>query len=193
MTVSYYRPFRTNVPIINFWSLFKVFNWLWWIQRAPMFLLAVPASYGVGAFMNSRYPLPVAIIAGAGFEAAYLGAIAFADQQLHQDWQSKILWWTLNTAAVTCSALINVLYAANGLFVSITYEDYVHGAPLAIINFLYALLLHRNATRAIEMDMEKIKEEEEIAASEKEKCEYCGRGFANRNRLNGHKRHCSKR
>lgn len=181
-----YRPFRSDVPIVDFWSIFKVINWLWWIQRAPMFLLAVPASYGVGAFTYERYPLLVAIIAGAGFEAAYLGAIAFADQQLRQDNASKALWWVLNVAAVSCSALINVLYAAGGSFAAITAEDYVHGAPLAVINFLYALLLHRNATQAVAEDMKR-------ADEEKERCEWCGRGFGNRNRLNGHKRHCTKR
>lgn len=186
MTVGYYRPFRTKIPIINIWSLFKVVNWLWWIQRIPMFLLAVPASYGVGAFTHERYPFLVAVIAGAGFEAAYLGAIAFADQQLRQDRGSRILWWTLNIAAVACSALINVLYAAGGMFSNITAEDYVHGAPLAVINFLYALLLHRNATKAVAEEMQR--EEDE-----KFKCEWCGRGFGNRNRLNGHKRHCSQR
>lgn len=185
MTVNY-RPFRTGIPIINWRSIGKAINWIWWIQRAPMFLLAVPASYGVGAFTHDRYPILVAIVAGAGFEAAYLGAIAFADQQLRQDTASKALWWTLNIAAVACSALINVLYAAGGLFVAIKAEDYVHGAPLAVINFLYALLLHRSATRAVAEDMQR-------AEDEKEKCEWCGRGFGNRNRLNGHKRHCPKR
>lgn len=177
-----YRPFHA-VPITDIRAFIRAINWIWWIQRAPMFLLAVPASYGVGAFTHERYPMAVAIIAGAGFEAAYLGAIAFADQQLRQDRGSKILWWCLNIAAVSCSALINVLYAAGGLFGAITAEDYVHGAPLAVINFLYALLLHRNATRAVAIDMQR-------AEDEKERCEWCGRGFGNRNRLNGHKRHC---
>lgn len=181
-----YRPFHQTVRIVDIRSLFHAINWIWWIQRAPMFLLAVPASYGVGAFTHERYPFTVAVIAGAGFEAAYLGAIAFADQQLRQDRGSKALWWALNVAAVSCSALINVLYAAGGLFVSITAEDLVHGGPLAVINFLYALLLHRNATRAVAEDMQRAEEE-------KEKCEWCGRGFGNRNRLNGHKRHCTKR
>lgn len=181
-----YRPFHLNVTIVDVPSFFRAINWIWWIQRAPMFLLAVPASYGVGAFTYERYPLLVAIVAGAGFEAAYLGAIAFADQQLRQDKASKALWWGLNIAAVACSALINVLYAAGGMFIQITAEDLVHGAPLAVINFLYALLLHRNATRAVAEDMQRAEEE-------KEKCEWCGRGFGNRNRLNGHKRHCPKR
>lgn len=183
---KHYRPFHQGVQIDGIRSLVRVINWIWWIQRAPMFLLAVPASYGVGAFTDERYPFLVAVVAGAGFEAAYLGAIAFADQQLRQDWQSKALWWTLNIAAVTCSALINVLYAAGGLFGSITPEDYVHGAPLAVINFLYALLLHRNATRAVAEDMRR-------ADEERERCEWCGRGFGNRNRLNGHKRHCTNK
>lgn len=186
MMTQAYRPFNPDIAVVNLRTFIRKINWLWWIQRVPMFLLAVPASYGVGAFTHERYPLLVAIVAGAGFEAAYLGAIAFADQQLRQDMQSKALWWGLNLAAVACSALINVLYAAGGHFAAITAEDYVHGAPLAIINFLYALLLHRNATRAVAADMQR-------ADEEREKCEWCGRGFGNRNRLNGHKRHCPKR
>ena len=178
-----YRPFKDDIPLTSIRAFFEAINWIWWIQRAPMFLLAVPASYGVGAFTHERYPLIVAVIAGAGFEAAYLGAIAFADQQLRQDLGSKVLWWGLNIAAVACSALINVLFAAGGLFGNITAEDYVHGAPLAVINFLYALLLHRNATRAVAQDMQR-------AEDERFRCGVCGRGFATQNRLNGHKRHC---
>jgi hypothetical protein len=181
-----YGPIRKDVAITSVLSLGKAINWLWWLQRIPMFLLAVPAAYGVGAFADAKYPFLVAIIAGAGFEAAYMGAIAFADQQLEQDRWSKVLWWALNVAAVTCSALINVLYSAGGAFSLIAWEDAVHGAPLAILNFLYALLLHRNATQAIAQGRQ-------AAADEKEKCEWCGRGFGNRNRLNGHKRHCTKK
>jgi len=125
----------------------------------------------------------VAVIAGAGFEAAYMGAIAFADQQLEQDTTSKILWWALNVAAVTCSALINVLYSAGGTFSAIEWEDAVHGAPLAILNFLYALLLHRNATRSMVI-------QRKTEAESKFPCPKCGRGFATINQLNVHKRHC---
>lgn len=178
-----YRPIKTNIQITGVWSALRAVNWLWWLQRVPMFLLAVPAAYGVGAFAAEKYPEVIAIIAGAGFEAAYMGAIAFADQQLDQDDWSKALWWMLNSAAVACSALINVLFAAGGTFAAITPEDVVHGAPLAILNFLYALLLHRNATKAGEA-------ERKNAADEKFKCATCGRGFASPNRLNGHKRHC---
>jgi len=185
MTVSY-GPIKKGVALDSVWAFGRAINWLWWLQRIPMFLLAVPAAYGVGAFAAEKYPTIVAIVAGAGFEAAYMGAIAFADQQLEQDTWSKALWWSLNVAAVTCSALINVLYSAGGTFGAIEWEDGVHGAPLAILNFLYALLLHRNTTRAVQANMQ-------AAADEKEKCDWCGRGFGNRNRLNGHKRHCLKR
>lgn len=178
-----YRPFKTGAPSTGAWAALKSINWLWWLQRLPMFLLAVPAAWGVGAFADERYPLAIATIAGAGFEAAYMGAIAFADQQLDQDRWSKVLWWLLNLAAVACSALINVLFAAGGTFAAITWEDVVHGAPLAILNFLYALLLHRNATQAHAVERKQL-------AEEKYKCARCNRGFASVNRLNGHKRHC---
>lgn len=181
--VNPYRPLNANVRVTGLWTALKAINWLWWLQRVPMFLLAVPAAWGVGAFADEKYPLAIAVIAGAGFEAAYMGAIAFADQQLDQDQWSKALWWSLNVAAVACSALINVLFAAGGTFAAITSEDVVHGAPLAILNFLYAMLLHRNATQA--HAAERVQ-----AAEEKFKCARCGRGFASVNRLNGHKRHC---
>lgn len=182
MTIGY-GPIRKDVTITSVLTLGKAINWLWWLQRIPMFLLAVPAAYGVGAFADAKYPFLVAIIAGAGFEAAYMGAIAFADQQLEQDGWSKALWWALNVAAVTCSALINVLYSAGGTFSAISWEDVVHGAPLAVLNFLYALLLHRNATQSV-------KQERRVAAENKYPCLKCGRGFATINQLNGHKRHC---
>lgn len=174
-----FRPF-INAPDL---SWIKRINWIWWLQRVPMFLLAVPAAWGVGSFAYERYPLLIAVIAGAGFEACYMGAVAFADQQLEQDDWSKRLWWALNIAAVSCSALINVLFSAGGLFASITLEDGVHGAPLAILNFLYALLLHRSATQSIA-------QEQQHAAENKYPCPKCGRGFSTINRLNGHKRHC---
>lgn len=173
------RPFVTAPNL----SWFRRVNWVWWLQRLPMFLLAVPASYGVGAFADVRYPVLIAIIAGAGFEAAYMGAVAFADQQLDQDRWSMGLWWVLNVGAVASSALINVLFSAGGLFAQITYEDVVHGAPLAVLNFLYALLLHQNATRTAAADRK-------TAEENKYPCLKCGRGFATVNRLNGHKRHC---
>ncbi len=178
-----YRPFKAGAQITGIWSALQAISWLWWLQRAPMFLLAVPAAWGVGAFAAEKYPPLIAIIAGAGFEAAYMGAIAFADQQLEQDRWSRVLWWALNLAAVACSALINVLFAAGGMFASITSEDVVHGAPLAVLNFLYALLLHRNATKAHAIERKR-------EADERFKCGRCGRGFDNVNKLNGHKRHC---
>lgn len=182
MTIGY-GPIRKDVAITDVLSLGKAINWLWWLQRLPMFLLAAPAAWGVGAFAAEKYPIPIAVIAGAGFEAAYMGAIAFADQQLEQDGISKILWWLLNLAAVACSALINVLYSAGGTFGAIEWEDVVHGAPLAILNFLYALLLHRNATQSMVV-------ERKAAEENKYPCSKCGRGFSTINRLNGHKRHC---
>lgn len=182
MTIGY-GPIRKDIAITGVLSLGKAINWLWWLQRVPMFLLAVPAAYGVGAFANAKYPFLVAVIAGAGFEAAYMGAIAFADQRLEQDTTSKVLWWALNVAAVACSALINVLYSAGGTFGAISLEDIVHGSPLAVLNFLYALLLHRNATQSMVI-------ERKTAEENKFPCPKCGRGFSTINRLNGHKRHC---
>lgn len=202
MSQTLTRPFKPGVDIIDARSLWEALNKAWWIQRIPIFLLAVPASWGVGAYADERYPTGVAAVAGSGFEAVYMGAIAYADQQLGDDRTSKILWWVLNGGAVVSSALINVLYSAGGTFANITPEDVVHGAPLAILNFLYALMLHRNTSKALQAEraaaeVQRLKDEQaeierkQRAAEERYPCPNgCGRGFATINRLNGHKRHC---
>lgn len=195
------RPFHPGITIDGWGAFWQALNKVWWLQRLPMFLLAVPASYGVGAYAHERYPLVIAMIAGAGFEAAYMGAIAFADQQLDDDWISWGLWWLLNLGAVVSSALINVLFSAGGTFATITWEDAVHGAPLAVLNFLYALLLHRNTSKALAAERvaaalaqaKAERDEEERKAEElrtRYKCLHCGEGYPTPQARNGHRRTC---
>lgn len=169
MTIA--RPLLTT-PDVAFW---RRVNWQWWLQRAPMVVLAVPAAYGVGSFAHERLPLIIAIFAGCGFEACYIGAVALADQQHDQrDRGSTILWWALNLMAVASSIVTNTLFFSGGRYADITPEAATHGAPLALLAFMYALTLHRLAVRMAN----------EVF------CEICGRTFPNRDRYNGHKRLC---
>lgn len=150
-------------------------NWRWWLQRAPMYILAVPAAYGVGSFAHERLPLLIAIFAGMGFEACYIGAVALADQQHDtKDKWSTGLWWALNIMAVLSSIITNTLFFSGGKYADITPEAVTHGAPLALLAFMYGLVLHRNAIKAASMEY----------------CEVCRRTFPTRDSYNGHKRTC---
>jgi hypothetical protein len=150
-------------------------NWTWWLQRAPMYILAVPAAYGVGSFADEKLPLLVAVFAGMGYESCYIGAVALADQQHDaKDKWSTALWWALNIMAVLSSIITNTLFFAGGRYINITPEAVTHGAPLALLAFMYGLVLHRNATKQ----------------AERVWCETCQRWFTNKDSFNGHKRTC---
>src|SRR4051794_9217811 len=98
-TAINYRPF-INAPDLSWWQRI---NKLWWLQRIPMALLALPSSYGVGAFAAEHLPWPFNWFAGAAFESAYLGCIALADQQSDaKDTISTVLWFLVNLFAVFC-------------------------------------------------------------------------------------------
>ena len=78
MTIALHinRPFTADTGA---WH--RRINWSWWLRRVPMFLLAFPSAFGVGASaLASGLPLLVAVVAGGAFEATYIGAIAIADQ-----------------------------------------------------------------------------------------------------------------
>lgn len=130
-----------------FGATWRTINWRWWLMRAPMFLLAVPAAYGVGSFAAEQLPPPVAVFAGLAFECAYIGAIAAADQADDgDDWMTTALWWLVNLFAVLASVACNLLFFS-GDYASITAESATHAVPLPILGFFYGLLLHRVATR----------------------------------------------
>jgi hypothetical protein len=140
-----------------------------------MYILAIPAAYGVGSFAAERLPLLIAIFAGMGFESTYIGAIALADQQHDsKDRWSTGLWWALNVMAVTSSIVTNTLFFSGGRYADITPEAITHGAPLALLSFMYGLSLHRSA----------------IKQAAREHCTVCGRTFPSRDSFNGHKRTC---
>lgn len=121
-------------------------NWRWWLIRLPMFLLAIPAAYGVGSFAGERLPWYVAFFAGLAFEGAYIGAIAAADQaQDADDWLTTTLWWLVNLFAVLASVACNLLFFS-GDYAHITAESATHAVPLPVLGFFYGLLVHRVAT-----------------------------------------------
>lgn len=163
-------------------------NWPWWLKRVPMALLAIPASYGVSAFVASAgVPLAIAIIAGGAFEAAYLGAIAMADQQHDDDAWTTRLWWMVNSAAVLASVLSNLLFFSGGTYAGITAEVATHAIPLPILGFFYGLLLHRTSARAASKAREHARIEEAKAT-----CPHCGQECRNQLAVYSHYRTCSK-
>lgn len=156
-------------------SWVKRLNWRWFVQRLPMLLLAVPAAYGVGAFADEKLPLLIAVFAGAGYESCYLGAVALADQQYDsKDRWSTGLWWALNLMAVASSIVTNTLFFAGGRYVDITPEAVTHGAPMAMLAFMYGLVLHRSA----------------VKAAARVQCQRCLGWFDSRSAYNGHLRSC---
>jgi hypothetical protein len=167
-------------------------------------LLEIPASYGIAMFANEKLPIEVAAMAGIAFGATYIGAVAFADQQfeIENTWKIRnidinpttILWWLLNLIAVLCSATMNVLFFAGGKYAYITPEAFTHGAPLAVLGFMYALLLHTNASRAIhqvhKLEQKELKRLEDEETRKQNTC-ICGRGFISKNALYGHQSKCN--
>lgn len=192
-----YRP-MTSADIKNIVDWFKAINWLYWLQRAPMALLSIPAAYGVAAFAEVHLPAPFNWLAGLGFESVYLGCVALADQMFDEDDYTTALWWTLNIIAVVMSALVNTLFFSGNTFAGITPESIVHGVPLPALSFGYSLLLHKVTNKNVVRDFKKA----EVAAAklaEKEQyekenpflCE-CGRRFADNRRRASHRRSCAE-
>lgn len=184
MTTIPYKPF-TGGDTIRDWL--RSVNWAWWLTRTPMVLLALPSAYGVGAFAHEHLPLAVAIFAGCAFEAAYIGAIALADQQHDDDDNvTSTLWWLVNLFAVVASVLSNLLFFAGGAYANITAEVATHAIPLPVLGFCYGLLLHRTSAKAA-------RQAEEDALRDRYRCEDCGRGFTSDAALRGHWGRCETR
>jgi hypothetical protein len=162
----------------------RAVNWPWWLKRVPMALLAIPAAYGVGAFAAAAdVPLLVALVAGGAFEAAYIGAIAMADQQHNDDHWTTVLWWLVNLAAVSASVLCNLLFFSGGTYAGITLEVATHAIPLPVLGFFYGLLVHRTSVQAARVAQ---------AESERMPCRYCGVMVKNQAAEYSHFRTCPK-
>lgn len=139
-SIAMQRPFQ----VARWFSI----NWRWWLIRLPMFLLAIPAAYGVGSFAGERLPWYVAFFAGLAFEGAYIGAIAAADQaQDKDDYYTTVLWWLVNLFAVLASVACNLLFFS-GSYATITAESATHAVPLPVLGFFYGLLVHRVASQS---------------------------------------------
>lgn len=201
-TLNNYRPFRAvdysaiNGALNKIAAFFLSINILYWLQRAPMFLLSLPAAYGVSAFMGTLLPVPFNWFAGIGFESVYLGCIALADQMFDEDEFTTWLWWILNALAVIVSALINTLFASHFAFSGIQAESFVHGVPLPVLSFGYSLLLHKvtnkNAARDYKLEQERLRKQAAQEKYEKDNpylCE-CGLRFADNRRRSNHRRSC---
>lgn len=193
-TAIHYKPFN-DVIIIDIKTFFKAINYIYWLQRLPMALLSIPAAYGVAAFAHVHLPAPFNVLAGAGFESVYLGAIALADQMFDSDDFTTILWWVLNGLAVIMSALINVLFSSNNTFSAITVESLVHGIPLPVLSFGYSLLLHNITNKNLARDYAKQKKLEEdlekvrkFEADNPFVCGVCGERKPTRIALSNHSR-----
>lgn len=165
-----HRPFAESLPGVRWWQRIV---WNWWLVRLPMFLLAAPAAYGVGAFADEKLPIPIAILAGLAFEATYIGAIAAADQWSENDSKTGILWWCVNVAAVLASVASNLLFFSGGTYASITAESATHAVPLPILGFFYGLLVHRVAGQSAQRAEDYRKEDEEERRKKRYACSSC--------------------
>lgn len=147
-------------------------NWRWWLVRAPMFLLAIPAAYGVGSFAGERLPWYVAMFAGLAFECAYIGAIAAADQAHSTDRFTTVLWWLVNGFAVLASVACNLLFFS-GDYAHITAESATHAVPLPVLGFFYGLMVHRIATQQAQQNQEQATKQEQERREQRYGCSAC--------------------
>lgn len=196
------QPFRPMLTTPDL-AWFRRVNWSWLLRRAPMVVLALLSSWGVGGFIyqSKSAPLPVAILGSGAFDLVFLGAIALADQQLDHDVWSKLNYWALNIGAALLAALLNTLYYAGGEYRLITAESITHGVPFALFGLLYSLYYHTIMSRAIKRDLRNAAEQAALLEVQKYGCPYgCGwlpmgkpNARAMQNALNGHKGRCDRR
>jgi hypothetical protein len=116
------------------------------IANVPLALLALPASYGAARFSEKVYQEPVNWILGGAFESAYTGAIFFAQKK------SKRIFAITVASAVICGVIYNTLWAAttdnllaNQIFQIRWLIALIHGAPLSVLAFAYAMLMHKTS------------------------------------------------
>lgn len=183
-SLQIHKPFYSDVSIASYWQFYKRINWVWWLIRIPMLLLALPSAYGVGAFAGEYLPSPWHQLAGMAFESAYIGAIAIADQQVADDPQMRYLWWLVNLFAVIFSVLSNLLFFAGGSYSQITPEIVTHAVPNAVLGFLYSLLVHEYTTQLANKHRKEFMERPYS-------CKHCGARYARIKQLNGHMAQCT--
>lgn len=170
---------------------------LWWMivgipYRAlglysPQALLALPAAYASSQFAAHAgvFPAPFNVMLGIAFEWVYLGTLAVAGASTDSRWYKIV-----NGTAVATSVIYVTLHAAEryGLLAHATGTGWlmlfslIHGVPLAVLNFVYGLLIHNHLKLA-----------DEAAQLVAHKCPYCGTGFKSPAAVNGHQKGCQQR
>lgn len=150
----------------------------------PQALLALPAAYASSQFAahHDVFPFPFNVMLGIAFEWTYLGTLAVAGASTDSKWYKIV-----NAVAVATSIIYVTLHAAEryGLLKDLTTDLWllffaaVHGVPLALLNFVYGLLVHSHL-RAVA----------EVEALTAFKCPHCGQGFRSQAAANGHLKGC---
>ena len=127
------------------------------IANVPLALLALPASYGAARFSEKVYQEPVNWVLGGAFESAYTGAIFFAQKK------SRYIFMLTVASAVICGVIYNTLWAAttdtllDNQFWAIRWLiALIHGAPLSVLAFAYAMLMHKTSDAGADADAEKV-------------------------------------
>lgn len=197
--LTLHKPFTDyRLMVLSWRDLPKIalkVNWLWWLIRIPMALIAASAAYGVSQFAKEYLPYPWHILAGWAFESTIIGAIALADQQVEEERATfrigfvsfgynptSLLWYIVNISAVVASVLSNLLFFTGGLYAHTTWETLTHAVPLPVLGFFYGLLVHRASYQ-------------QNARNRKYSLEFpykcrCGERFRSQKALNGHKAQC---
>jgi hypothetical protein len=121
-------------------------KWQAFFANLPLVMLGIAASYGVASFSEPVYAPPVNWIMAASFECCYIGAIVMARHKRRDIFRATVI------IAVLCAALYNTLHAAtvDGLLTTQHVAIHwllalVHGAPLSVLAFFYAMLLHADS------------------------------------------------
>lgn len=166
-------------------------NLKWFLQRLPMLLFAIVASYGVGNLLHiTGIPFPVDWIGAISFDVGFLGAIALADMQLKTSKWSIVGYYALNCSMAGLSALFNTLAHAGGKYANITPEAITVGIPFAIVGLAFAFYYHSVMMQLIAKEEEQDKEDKETLQQTKEPCKFCGVGKPSKQAVYGHYRSC---
>jgi hypothetical protein len=185
-----FRPLLIGDEYKDRFILFRI-NLKWFLQRTPMLLFAIVASYGVGSLLHlTGIPFPVDWIGAISFDVGFLGAIALADMQLKTSKWSIAGYYVLNCSMAGLSALFNTLAHAGGKYANITPEAITVGIPFAIVGLAFAFYYHSVMMQALEAEADQAKKEEKDLQQTQEPCKYCGVGKPSKQAVYGHYRSC---
>lgn len=192
---TYALPRMPHGTVQRIWWYLVAVPWRGLGLYSPQALLALPAAYASSQFAahHDVFPPPFNGMVGVAFEWVYLGTLAVAGAQRAEldpkaRWYQRVNWWYIivNLLAVMTSIVYVTLHAADKyeLFGNPTNEmlwffAVTHGAPLALINFFYGLLIHAHLRTVAEQD-----------ALTAYPCPTCGLGFKSPAALNGHRKGC---